>query len=66
VNERRLGYRQRHVLGILRNAGRSVPTGYIVRTIDAPPKTAHMALIALEKRGLVRHARHGYWEAVAA
>lgn len=57
-----LGYRQRAILELLLSAGRAVPTGYLLRQSGADGKTAHMALLGLERRGLVRHVGFGKWE----
>ena len=65
-----LGYRQRAILGCLRAFNRPLPTGRLVMAcaiegdIMVGRKTVNMALIALEKRGLARRVRHGWWAAI--
>lgn len=61
-----LGYRQKQVLARLNAAPADVPTGYLVRACGADPRTVHMSLVGLERRGLVRHVAHGRWEATTA
>lgn len=57
-----LGYRQRALLAVFPVA-RPVPTGYLVRRVAADPRTVNLALAGLQRRGLVRRVRHGWWEA---
>lgn len=68
-----LGYRQRLILQLLREAARPLPSGYLTRAcgiakpLPWPPATAsttYMALRALRQRGLVESVAHGYWRAV--
>lgn len=58
-----LGYRQKTILGTLVDAGRPVPTGYLIRVCGCDPRTVHMALLGLAGRGLVLHTAWGKWAA---
>lgn len=62
-----LGYRQRAVLTLLRDAGRAVPFGYVERQVTLGCPTAYnntnVSLRLLERRGLVHQPRRGWWEA---
>ena len=65
-----LGYRQKKLLAALRDFGRPMPTGYLVRVLfdtdvlnQVSYKTTSVALNGLEKRELARRVRRGLWEA---
>ena len=63
-----LGFRQRAILACLRSVDTPLPTWRLLQICaidEAPvhPKIANIALTGLERRGLVRHVRHGWWAA---
>ena len=58
-----LGYRQKQILAVLDGRTHSVPNSYICRTCDMTPRTLSSALRSLERRGLVKHIKHGRWSA---
>jgi Mn-dependent DtxR family transcriptional regulator len=59
-----LGYRQRAILALMETSP-SVRTGYLVRRLDCDPRTVHVALLGLARRGLVVHAARGRWVVAA-
>lgn len=60
----RLGYRQHALLAIMRESGRILPVGYLMRAAGIEQNNVvYVALRGLEARGLVRRAEPGKWVA---
>lgn len=67
MSESGLGYRQRHLLSLLRARGDAVQFGWLVRQLDdgcpSGLNNTSVALRALRARGLVVQPQRGWWAA---